>query len=174
MASMRAVQVSEAGGSFELVEREVPEPGRGQALVRVHACGICHSDSYAKEGGFPGVSYPLVPGHEIAGVIEGLGEEVPGWEVGQRVGVGWFGGNCGYCEPCRRGDLIACQNMGIPGITIDGGYADYVLVKASAFAGSGTTSLLRMRRPCSAPGSRHTTRCAAVAPTAATSWRSWE
>ena len=134
MASMRAVQVSEAGGSFELVEREVPEPGRGQALVRVHACGICHSDSYAKEGGFPGVSYPLVPGHEIAGVIEGLGEEVPGWEVGQRVGVGWFGGNCGYCEPCRRGDLIACQNMGIPGITIDGGYADYVLVKASALA----------------------------------------
>ncbi len=134
MASMRAVQVSEAGGPFELVEREVPEPGRGQALVRVHACGICHSDSYAKEGGFPGVSYPLVPGHEIAGVIEGLGEEVPGWEVGQRVGVGWFGGNCGYCEPCRRGDLIACQNMGIPGITIDGGYADYVLVKASALA----------------------------------------
>ena len=134
MASMRAVQVSEAGGSFELVEREVPAPGRGQALVRVHACGICHSDSYAKEGGFPGVSYPHVPGHEIAGVIEGLGEEVPGWEVGQRVGVGWFGGNCGYCEPCRRGDLIACQNMGIPGITFDGGYADYVLVKASALA----------------------------------------
>jgi D-arabinose 1-dehydrogenase-like Zn-dependent alcohol dehydrogenase len=134
MASMRAVQVSKAGGSFELVEREVPEPGRGQALVRVHACGICHSDSYAKEGGFPGVSFPLVPGHEIAGVIESLGEEVHGWEVGQRVGVGWFGGNCGYCEPCRRGDLIACQNMGIPGITFDGGYADYVLVKASAMA----------------------------------------
>jgi D-arabinose 1-dehydrogenase-like Zn-dependent alcohol dehydrogenase len=134
MASMRAVQVSKAGGSFELVEREVPEPGRGQALVRVHACGICHSDSYAKEGGFPGVSYPLVPGHEIAGVIESLGEEVHGWEVGQRVGVGWFGGNCGYCEPCRRGDLIACQNMGIPGITFDGGYADFVLVKASAMA----------------------------------------
>src|SRR2546427_8949582 len=132
MASMRAVQVSEAGGSFELVEREVPEPGRGQALVRVHACGICHSDSYAKEGGLPGVSYPLLPGHEIAGVIESLGQEVHGWEVGQRVGVGWFGGNCGYCEPCRRGDLIACQNMGIPGITFDGGYADYVLVKASA------------------------------------------
>ena len=134
MASMRAVQVSEAGGSFELVEREVPEPGPGQALVRVHACGICHSDSYAKEGGFPGISYPLIPGHEIAGVIESLGEDVHGWEVGQRVGVGWFGGNCGYCEPCRRGDLIACQNMGIPGITFDGGYADYVLVKASAMA----------------------------------------
>src|ERR1019366_3272353 len=134
MASMRAVQVSEPGGAFELVEREVPEPGSGQALVRVQACGVCHSDSYAKEGGFPGVSYPLVPGHEIAGAIEALGEGVRGWEVGQRVGVGWFGGNCGYCEPCRRGDLIACQNMGIPGITFDGGYADYVVVKPSAMA----------------------------------------
>jgi D-arabinose 1-dehydrogenase-like Zn-dependent alcohol dehydrogenase len=134
MASMRAVQVSEPGGAFELVEREVPGPGSGQALVRVQACGVCHSDSYAKEGSFPGVSYPLVPGHEIAGVIEALGEDVRGWEVGQRVGVGWFGGNCGYCEPCRRGDLIACQNMGIPGITFDGGYADYVIVKASAMA----------------------------------------
>ena len=134
MASMRAVQVSQAGADLELVEREVPIPGRGEALVRVHACGVCHSDSFAKEGGFPGVSHPLVPGHEIAGAIEALGEDVHGWEVGQRVGVGWFGGNCGYCEPCRRGDLIACQHMEIPGITCDGGYADYVLVKASALA----------------------------------------
>ncbi|MGA2319457.1 MAG: alcohol dehydrogenase [Solirubrobacteraceae bacterium] len=134
MASMRAVQVSEAGGPFELVKREVPEPGRGEALVRVQACGICHSDSYAKEGGFPGVSYPLVPGHEIAGVIDSLGADVHGWQAGQRVGVGWFGGNCGYCGPCRRGDLIDCRNMEIPGITRDGGYADYVLVKASALA----------------------------------------
>jgi D-arabinose 1-dehydrogenase-like Zn-dependent alcohol dehydrogenase len=134
MAKMRAVQVSEAGGAFELVERDVPEPGRGEALVRVHACGICHSDSFAKDGGFPGVSHPLVPGHEIAGAIESLGEGVKGWQVGQRVGVGWFGGNCGYCEPCRRGDFINCQNMEIPGITIDGGYADYVVVKAGALA----------------------------------------
>jgi D-arabinose 1-dehydrogenase-like Zn-dependent alcohol dehydrogenase len=134
MASMRAVQVSEAGGPFELVEREVPVPGRGEALVRVQACGICHSDSYAKEGGFPGVSYPHVPGHEIAGVIAALGDDAPGWEVGQRVGVGWFGGNCGYCDRCRRGDLIGCENMGIPGITFDGGYADYVLVRAGAMA----------------------------------------
>jgi D-arabinose 1-dehydrogenase-like Zn-dependent alcohol dehydrogenase len=134
MAIMRAVQVSEAGGPFELVEREVPAPGRGEALVRVQACGICHSDSYAKEGGFPGVTYPLVPGHEIAGKIEALGEDVRGWEVGQRVGVGWFGGNCGYCERCRRGDLMACLNMGIPGVTCDGGYADYVLVRAGAMA----------------------------------------
>ncbi len=134
MAGMRAVQVSEAGGAFELIEREVPEPGFDQALVRVHACGICHSDVLAKEGGFPGVSHPLVPGHEIAGVIEALGVGVRGWEAGQRVGVGWFGGNCGYCEPCRRGQLIDCVNMEIPGITIDGGYADYVVVKASALA----------------------------------------
>ena len=131
---MRAMQVSEPGGDFELVEREVPQPGPGEAVVRVHACGVCHSDSFAKEGGYPGVSHPLVPGHEIAGVVEALGDGVKGWEVGQRVGVGWFGGNCGYCEWCRRGSLIDCENMEIPGITIDGGYADYVLVRASALA----------------------------------------
>jgi D-arabinose 1-dehydrogenase-like Zn-dependent alcohol dehydrogenase len=134
MAKMRAVQVSEAGGPFELVERDVPQPGREEALVRVHACGICHSDSFAKDGGFPGVTFPVVPGHEIAGEIAALGEGVQGWEVGQRVGVGWFGGNCGYCEPCRRGDLIGCVNMEIPGVTSDGGYADYVLVNAHALA----------------------------------------
>src|SRR4051794_23815546 len=134
MPKMRAVQVSEAGGEFELVEREIPQPGFGEALVRVYACGVCHSDVLAKEGAYPGVSYPLVPGHEIAGVIEALGEGVKGWQVGQRVGVGWFGGNCGYCEWCRRGDAINCQNMGIPGITMDGGYADYVVVKANAMA----------------------------------------
>jgi D-arabinose 1-dehydrogenase-like Zn-dependent alcohol dehydrogenase len=134
MAKMRAVQVSEADGPFELVERDVPEPGRDEALVRVHACGVCHSDAFAKSGNYPGVSFPVVPGHEIAGVIESLGEGVNGWEVGQRVGVGWFGGNCGYCEPCRRGDLIGCQHMEIPGITADGGYADYVVVNAHALA----------------------------------------
>jgi alcohol dehydrogenase/propanol-preferring alcohol dehydrogenase len=134
MATMRAMQVGERGGDFELVEREIPSPGRGEALVRVHACGVCHSDAYAKEGGFPGVSYPIVPGHEIAGEIASLGEGVEGWEEGQRVGVGWFGGNCGHCDPCRRGHLIDCQNMGIPGVTFDGGYADYVVVKASALA----------------------------------------
>jgi D-arabinose 1-dehydrogenase-like Zn-dependent alcohol dehydrogenase len=134
MAKMRAVQVSEPGGPFELVERDVPAPGRGEALVRVHACGICHSDSFAKEGGYPGVTFPAVPGHEIAGTIEALGEGVQGWETGQRVGVGWFGGNCGYCESCRRGDLIGCEHMEIPGITSDGGYADYVLVDAGALA----------------------------------------
>jgi alcohol dehydrogenase/propanol-preferring alcohol dehydrogenase len=134
MASMRVVQVKEQGGPFELVEREVPQPGRGEALVRVHACGICHSDMFGKEGGFPGISWPHVPGHEIAGEVAALGEDVKGWEVGQRVGVGWFGGSCGYCRQCRRGDLINCSHMDIPGITIDGGYADYVLVRANALA----------------------------------------
>ena len=131
---MRAVQVREAGGEFELVERDVPQPGFGEALIRVHACGVCHSDVLAKEGAYPGVTYPLVPGHEVAGAIEALGEGVHGWQVGQRVGVGWFGGNCGYCEWCRRGLLIDCENMEIPGITVDGGYADFVVVRASAMA----------------------------------------
>jgi D-arabinose 1-dehydrogenase-like Zn-dependent alcohol dehydrogenase len=134
MASMRAVQVSEPGGAFELVQRDVPAPAHGEALVRVQACGICHSDSYVKEGGFPGVTYPAVPGHEIAGVIAALGEGVRGWEVGQRVGVGWFGGNCGYCRACHHGDPMFCENMGIPGITEDGGYADYVVVRSNAMA----------------------------------------
>ncbi len=131
---MRAVQVSEPGGPFELVERDVPGPRPGEALVRVQACGICHSDSYAKEGAFPGISYPLVPGHEIAGFIAALGEGARGWEVGQRVGVGWFGGNCGYCRPCRHGEPMSCENMGIPGITFDGGYADYTVVRSNALA----------------------------------------
>jgi D-arabinose 1-dehydrogenase-like Zn-dependent alcohol dehydrogenase len=100
--TMRAVQVSQPGGDFELVAREVPTPRSGEALVRVHACGVCHSDVFAKEGGYPGVTHPVVPGHEIAGEIAALGDGVKGWEVGQRVGVGWFGGHCGYCEWCRR------------------------------------------------------------------------
>jgi D-arabinose 1-dehydrogenase-like Zn-dependent alcohol dehydrogenase len=134
MSTMRAVQITEPGGAFALVEREIPEPGRGQARVRVEACGVCHSDSLAKDGGFPGVTYPLIPGHEVAGAIDALGEGVDGWEVGQRVGVGWFGGNCGHCEPCRRGDFIWCVNSSIPGVTMDGGYADYIVVSSTALA----------------------------------------
>ena len=134
MPTMRAMVIQEQGGDFVLEQREVPEPGLGEALVKVHACGVCHSDSFAKDGGFPGVSYPVVPGHEIAGEIAALGEHVRGWEVGQRVGIGWFGGNCGWCEPCRRGQLIHCENMGIPGVSMDGGYAEYVVVRASALA----------------------------------------
>jgi D-arabinose 1-dehydrogenase-like Zn-dependent alcohol dehydrogenase len=134
MATMRAVQVTEPGGPFELVEREVLDPGRGEVRVRVEACGVCHSDSLAKDGGFPGISYPVIPGHEVAGVIDALGDGVAGWEVGARVGVGWFGGNCGHCDPCRRGDFIWCENSSIPGVTMDGGYADFLVISATALA----------------------------------------
>ena len=134
MATMRAVQVSEPGGDFELVEREVPSPGRGEVLVRVKACGVCHSDALTKEGAYPGIPYPVVPGHEIAGVIEATGEDVQPWSVGERVGVGWFGGSCGWCEACRRGVFVHCENMKVPGLQQDGGYAEYVVVKSSALA----------------------------------------
>lgn len=117
-----------------MVERPLPEPGRNQVRVRVHACGICHSDSWAKVGGYPGSSWPLVPGHEIAGTVDAVGPDVHRWSEGQRVGVGWFGGNCGWCEACRAGDFINCEHMPIPGITTDGGYADHVVVAASALA----------------------------------------
>lgn len=134
MASMTVMQVSEPGAALELVERPIPEPGPGEVRVKVQACGVCHSDSMAVDGHFPGVTFPVVPGHEVAGVIDAVGEGVPGWSVGQRVGVGWFGGNCTYCEPCRRGDLIGCQNMPIPGVTMDGGYAEYLVCSARALA----------------------------------------
>lgn len=134
MATMRAVQVPKAGGDFEVVEREVPEPGPGEVRIRVDACGICHSDVFVKEGAFPGMQYPRVPGHEIAGVVDGLGEGVSEWEEGQRVGVGWHGGHCFVCDACRSGDFVTCQNEKITGITHDGGYADYVVVPHEAVA----------------------------------------
>jgi D-arabinose 1-dehydrogenase-like Zn-dependent alcohol dehydrogenase len=134
MTSMRAIVIPEPGADFELVEREIPEPGPDEALVAVHACGVCHSDAMAKDGAIPGAPYPLIPGHEIAGEISALGDRVKAWTVGRRVGVGWFGGNCGHCEWCRRGSLIDCENTVIPGVTADGGYAEYVVVHASALA----------------------------------------
>jgi D-arabinose 1-dehydrogenase-like Zn-dependent alcohol dehydrogenase len=127
------MQVREAGKGLELQEREVPTPGRGEVLVRVEACGVCHSDAFTVEGAMP-MEYPRVPGHEIAGHIEAVGEDVHPWEAGQRVGVGWFGGNCNHCDPCRRGDLISCENGLVPGIAYDGGYADHVVVPAGALA----------------------------------------
>jgi len=134
MAKMRAIQIARANGPFELVERDLPEPGNGEVRVRVQACGICHSDSFTKDGTFPGVTYPRVPGHEIAGVIDAVGPGVIGWEAGQRVGVGWFGGHCGRCEPCRRGRLVDCRNLRIPGITYDGGYAEAMIAPTDALA----------------------------------------
>jgi len=135
MSKMRAVQVTQPGGLFELVEREVAEPGAGSVRVRLQACGICHSDSVTKEGAFPGIQYPRVPGHEAVGVIDAVGPGVAGWTAGQRVGVGWNGGYCGYCDPCRRGEFFGCQIAGqITGVTYDGGYADYMIAPASALA----------------------------------------
>lgn len=128
------MQVTGPGQGFELVEREVPTPGRGEVLVRVEACGVCHSDAFTVEGTMPGIDYPRVPGHEIAGRIEAVGDQVTPWTVGQRVGVGWFGGSCGHCERCRRGDQISCVNGQVPGIGFDGGYADHVVVPAGALA----------------------------------------
>ena len=131
---MRAVQVSRPGGPLELVEREVPQPGPRQVRVKVQACGLCHSDALTKEGHWPGIAYPRVPGHEIAGVIDAVGSEVPRWKAGQRVGVGWLGGYCGHCESCRRGSFITCANQQITGITMDGGYEDFVVVPFEGLA----------------------------------------
>src|SRR5437879_488308 len=128
MPKMRAVQVPRAGGPFETVERDIPNPGPGTVRIKVQACGVCHSDSLVKEGSIPGIQYPRVPGHEVAGVIDAIGAGVQGWKPGDRAGVGWHGGNCGYCDNCRRGDFFACQNLTlVTGLTSDGGYADYVI-----------------------------------------------
>jgi D-arabinose 1-dehydrogenase-like Zn-dependent alcohol dehydrogenase len=131
---MRAVQVSSPGGAFELVQRDIPQPGAGQVRLKVEACGICHSDSLTKLGVFPGIQYPRVPGHEVVGVIDAMGGGVPDWLPGQRVGVGWHGGHCGHCASCRRGDFVTCLRGQIPGISYDGGYADYMLAPFEALA----------------------------------------
>lgn len=134
MAKMRAVQVAKAKAPFEIVEREIPEPGPGTVRIKVQACGICHSDSLVKEG-FPFVQYPRVPGHEVVGLIDAVGSGVTQWKPGQRAGAGWHGGNCGYCDACRRGDFFGCQTFtAITGITSDGGYADYMIARAEAVA----------------------------------------
>jgi D-arabinose 1-dehydrogenase-like Zn-dependent alcohol dehydrogenase len=135
MPKMKAVVVSAPGGPLEIVERDVPEPGAGWVRLRVEACGICHGDTLVREGHFPGLGYPRVPGHEVAGVIDAVGPEVAGWSLGQRVGVGWYAGSCGYCRMCRRGQFSACQTgMRVTGITQDGGYAGYMIVSAGALA----------------------------------------
>ena len=128
------MQVSSAKGPFELVEREFPDPGPGQVRIRIHACGVCHSDSFTKEGKYPGLVFPRVPGHEIAGVLDAVASDVPIFKTGQRVGLGWHGGHCNYCVPCRRGDFILCKNGLVSGISFDGGYADYVIAPANALA----------------------------------------
>lgn len=131
---MKAAQISKAGRDFELVERDVPDPGPGQVRVKVEACGICHSDALVKEGLWPGLQYPRVPGHEIAGRIDAMGADVTNWTKGQRVGVGWHGGHDFVCDQCRRGDFAMCLNRKVTGIDFDGGYAEYTIAPAAALA----------------------------------------
>ena len=133
-ATMKAAQISKAGGNFEMVERDIPEPGAGQVRVKVEACGICHSDMLVKDGLWPGLQYPRVPGHEIAGRVDALGAGVRGFEKGDRVGVGWHGGHDFACDQCRRGDFAMCVNRKVTGIDYDGGYADYMIAPAEALA----------------------------------------
>jgi alcohol dehydrogenase/propanol-preferring alcohol dehydrogenase len=128
------MQVSAAGGAFELIQKEFPDPGPGQVRIRVQACGVCHSDSLTKLGHWPGLQYPRVPGHEVAGIVDAVAPDVPLFKPGQRVGLGWHGGHCNFCEPCRRGDFILCENALVSGINFDGGYADYVIAPANALA----------------------------------------
>lgn len=132
MRKMKAVEVRQPGGPLQLVERDVPDPGTGQVLIKVQACGICHSDVFTKEGLWPGLQFPRVPGHEISGVIDTIGAGVEEWKPGQRVGVGWHGGHCGRCEQCRRGDFVLCQRALVPGISYDGGYAEYMVAPIEA------------------------------------------
>ena len=134
MAKMKAVVVPKAGGEFEIQEREIPQPGAGEVRIKVQACGVCHSDVLSKNGGFPGMTYPLVPGHEIVGVVDEIGTGVTEWKKGDRVGVGWHGGHCFVCDSCRRGDFVTCQNEAITGITRDGGYQEYMLARHEAIA----------------------------------------
>jgi D-arabinose 1-dehydrogenase-like Zn-dependent alcohol dehydrogenase len=136
MSTMRAVQVARPGAPLELVERPIPEPGVGQVRIKVKACGICHSDAITKDGLFPGIEYPRVPGHEVIGVIDAVGKDVPArWKVGQDIGVGWHAWHCGTCDNCRRGDYYSCTTgVQVTGIAFDGGYADYMLAPFTALA----------------------------------------
>jgi D-arabinose 1-dehydrogenase-like Zn-dependent alcohol dehydrogenase len=131
---MKAAQISKPGGDWESIERDIPDPGVGQVRVRVEACGICHSDALVKEGLWPGLQYPRVPGHEVAGRIDTVGDNVTAWTTGQRVGVGWHGGHCFVCEQCRRGDFAMCVNRKVTGIDFDGGYAEYMIAPVTALA----------------------------------------
>ena len=131
---MKAAQIPKPGADFEIVEREIPKPEAGQVRIKVQACGVCHSDVFTKEGAWPGIQYPRVPGHEVAGIIDELGPGVSAWKQGQRVGVGWHGGQDNTCPSCRRGDFRNCENVKIPGISYDGGYQQYMLAPVEALA----------------------------------------
>jgi D-arabinose 1-dehydrogenase-like Zn-dependent alcohol dehydrogenase len=132
VATMKVAQVPGPGAEFQIVEREIPLPGPGQVRIRVQACGVCHSDEFTKEGSWPGIQYPRIPGHEVAGLIDELGAGIARWSVGQRVGVGWHGGHDNTCRECRRGDLRNCRNLQVPGISYDGGYQEYMVAPIEA------------------------------------------
>src|SRR3954465_9764141 len=134
MAKMRAVQISKAGGAFEPVERDIPEPAPNQVRIKVEACGICHSDAIVKAGAYPGMKLPRVPGHEIAGRIDAVGARAGNWKTGDRVGVGWHGSHCFVCNACRHGQFLNCEKAQVTGISYDGGYAEYVVVPQEAVA----------------------------------------
>ncbi len=129
MALMRAIQVNSPGGRFELVNKEIPQPAENEVLIKVEFCGICHGDTIAKEGHYPGIKYPIVPGHEVVGIVEKLGKNVVAFKPGQRVGVGWRGGHCNNCNSCRKGNFSACENSLTTGIHLDGGYAEYMIAR---------------------------------------------
>jgi D-arabinose 1-dehydrogenase-like Zn-dependent alcohol dehydrogenase len=133
-ATMKVAQIAGPGGEFQIVERQIPEPGAGEVRIRVQACGVCHSDVLVKEGAWPGIQYPRVPGHEVAGLIDAVGSGVSAWKTGQRVGVGWHGGQDNTCRECRRGDFGNCRNVKIPGISYDGGYQEYMVAPVEALA----------------------------------------
>jgi len=134
VGTMKVAQISKPGGEFEVVEREIPNPARGQVRIKVQACGVCHSDELVKEGAWPGIQYPRIPGHEVVGVVHEVGDGVSAWKIGQRVGVGWHGGQDGTCLYCRRGDFGNCRNVQIPGISYDGGYQQYMIAPVEALA----------------------------------------
>jgi D-arabinose 1-dehydrogenase-like Zn-dependent alcohol dehydrogenase len=134
IAQMKVAQVSRPGADFQIVEREIPEPGARQVRIKVQACGVCHSDVLTKEGAWPGIEYPRVPGHEVAGIIDEVGAGVSEWKKGQRVGVGWHGGQDGTCRECRRGDFRNCRNLKIAGLSYDGGYQQYMVAPVEALA----------------------------------------
>jgi D-arabinose 1-dehydrogenase-like Zn-dependent alcohol dehydrogenase len=132
VATMKAAQIPGPGADFQIVEREIRQPGAGEVRIRVQACGVCHSDVFTKEGWWPGIEYPRIPGHEVAGIIDEVGPAVPGWTMGQRVGVGWHGGHDNTCRECRRGDFRNCRNLKVPGISYDGGYQEYMVAPVEA------------------------------------------
>src|SRR5688572_14656483 len=132
IATMKVAQITKPGADFEVVDREIPKPGAGQVRIKVQACGVCHSDVFTKEGQWPGIQYPRVPGHEVVGIVDDVGAGVTGWNKGQRVGVGWHGGHDGTCRECRRGDFRNCRNRKVPGISYDGGYQQYLVAPTEA------------------------------------------